>query len=154
MINLEREFLSGEMMIFGSNQYGLGKTSALLEKGIQASTIRRQLIANNIANVDTPGYKIAELSFESQLRRAVASEQPQRLEAYKTDARHIDFDKKINFMDVTGKISVEYDTYYRNDGNNVDIDIESAKAAKNAMQYNLLMELYSRNIKMLDIVMQ
>ncbi len=53
IINSEREFLSGDIMIFGSNQYGLGKTSALLEKGIQASTIRRQLIANNIANVDT-----------------------------------------------------------------------------------------------------
>ncbi len=142
-------------MIFGdSYASGMGRTSAMLEKGIQASTIRRQLIANNIANVDTPGYKIAELSFESQLRRAVASEQPQRLEAYKTDSRHIDFDKKIDFRDVEGKISVEYDTYYRNDGNNVDIDIESAKAAKNTMQYNLLMELYSRNIKLLDIAMQ
>ena len=141
-------------MFFGNTSSGFGRTSAMLEQGIQASTLRRQLIANNIANVDTPGYKRAELSFESQIRRAVASETPPRLATYKTDARHIDFNKKVDFTKVQPRISVEYDTSYRNDGNNVDIDVESAQAATNTMQYNLMMELYSRNIKLLDIAMR
>ncbi|MGL4677715.1 MAG: flagellar basal body rod protein FlgB [Brevinema sp.] len=141
-------------MIFGNTSSGMGRSSAMLELGLQATTLRRQLIANNIANVDTPGYKRAELSFESQLRRAVDSEKPARLETYKTDSRHIDFNKKIDFTTVTPRISVEYDTSYRNDGNNVDIDVESAQASKNTMHYNLMMELYSRNIKLLDLAMK
>lgn len=141
-------------MIFGNSSSSLGRTSKMLEMGLQATNIRRQLIANNIANVDTPGYKRAELSFESQLRRAVASETPARLEAHKTDSRHIDFDKKIDFTSVQPRISVEYDTSYRNDGNNVDIDVESADASKNTMHYNLMIELYNRNIKLLDIAMR
>jgi len=141
-------------MIFGNTSSGIGKTTAILEQGLNATTIRRNLIANNIANIDTPGYKRAELSFESQLRRAITSETPSRLEAYKTDSRHIDFDKKIDFRDVQACISVEYDTSYRNDGNNVDIDREAADASKNTMQYNLMMEIYNRNIKLLDSVMR
>ncbi|MGL4367956.1 MAG: flagellar basal body rod protein FlgB [Brevinemataceae bacterium] len=141
-------------MIFGNTNSGIGRTTAILEQGLNASMLRRHLIANNLANIDTPGYKRAELSFESQLRRAVASEQPQRLEAYKTDSRHISFNKKIDFTSVQPRINVEYDTSYRNDGNNVDIDREAADAAKNTMHYNLMMEVYSRNIKLLDSVMQ
>ncbi|MGL4393772.1 MAG: flagellar basal body rod protein FlgB [Brevinema sp.] len=141
-------------MIFGSTNSGMGRTTAILEKGVQASLVRRNLIANNIANVDTPGYKRAELSFESQLRRAVASETPTKLQAYKTDNRHISFEKQIDFTTVQPRISVEYDTTYRNDGNNVDIDVESADAAKNTMHYNLMMEIYNRNIKLIDSVMR
>ena len=140
-------------MIFGNTASGMGRTAAILEKGLDAAILRRNLIANNIANVDTPGYKRAELSFESQLRRAVDSETPPRLETYRTDPRHISFNKKIDFRHVEGKISVEYDTSYRNDGNNVDIDRETADAAKNTMHYNLMMEIYNRNIKLLDLVM-
>lgn len=141
-------------MIFGDTSSGIGRTSAVLEQGLKASVLRRNLIANNIANVDTPGYKRAELSFESQLRRAVASEEPQRLDAYKTDSRHISFNKKIDFTTVQPRISVEYDTTYRNDGNNVDIDREAADSAKNTMHYNLMMEIYNRNIKLIDSVLR
>ncbi len=141
-------------MIFGNTSSGVGRTTAMLEQGLKATTLRRHLIANNIANVDTPGYKRAELSFESQIRRAVDSETPTRLQAKKTDSRHLDFDKKIDFTTVQPRISVEYDTSYRNDGNNVDIDVEAAHAAQNTMQYNLMMELYSRNIKLLNSAMQ
>lgn len=141
-------------MIFGNTTSGMGRTSAMLEMGIQNTALRRNLIANNIANVDTPGYKRAELSFESQLRRAVDSEAPARLKTHRTNERHIDFNKQIDFTKVQPRISVEYDTSYRNDGNNVDIDIEAAQASKNTMQYNLMMELYSRNIKLLDSVIR
>lgn len=141
-------------MIFGNTSFGIGRTMAILEKGLDAVTLRRDLIANNIANIDTPGYKRAELSFESQIRRAIASETPHRLEAYKTNDRHIDFNKKIDFRDVQPRISVEYDTSYRNDGNNVDIDREAAAASKNSMQYNLMMEIYNRNIKLIDSVLR
>ena len=60
-------------MIFGNTSSGLGRTSALLEQGIQASTLRRHLIANNIANVDTPGYKRAELSLDRKSTRLNSS---------------------------------------------------------------------------------
>lgn len=137
-------------MIFGSPAGGLGRTAVLMERGLQAANLRRNLIANNIANVDTPGYKRAELSFESQLRRAVASEIPPKIPTKLTDARHISFNKVIDFTTVEPKISVEYDTTYRNDGNNVDIDRETVDANKNSQHMNLMLEIYNRNIRLID----
>ena len=140
-------------MLFGSTNSGLGRASMMLERGLQANVLRGHLIANNIANVDTPGYKRAELSFESQLRRAVASETPAKLPTYRTDSRHFDFNRKIDFRGVEPRISVEYNTSYRNDGNNVDIDRETVDASKNSMHYNLMLELYNRNIRLIDTVL-
>ncbi|MGL5722489.1 MAG: flagellar basal body rod protein FlgB [Brevinema sp.] len=141
-------------MVFGTSSNGMGRTAAMMEQGLQATVLRRSLIANNIANVNTPGYKRAELTFESQLRRAVASEVPPKMPTKMTDDRHISFNRKIDFTTVQPRINVEYDTTYRNDGNNVDIDRESADAMKNSLHYNLMLEIYNRNIRLIDTALR
>ena len=49
-------------------------TLNVLKKGIEGVNRRHQAIANNIANVDTPNYQRATVSFEDELKRSLRSE--------------------------------------------------------------------------------
>jgi len=140
-------------MLFGMNT-AFAKKMSLYEKVLDAVSLRRDVIADNIANADTPFFKRSEVTFESQLQRAIESESKPEFPTLMTDRRHIDFNQFIDYRAVKPKIVVEYDTMYRNDKNNVDVDKEMVDAMKNSMQYNALIEGYSRNIKVLDIVMR
>jgi len=140
-------------MIFGTNT-DFGKKMTLIEMALDANALRREVIADNIANVNVPFFKRSEVSFESQLTRALESEQQDQFPTMMTDERHISFNQFIDYKGVSPKISVEYDSNYRNDKNNVDIDKEMIDSTKNSMQYNALMEMYSRNLKIVDFVMR
>lgn len=140
-------------MIFGTNSL-MGKNMKMLEMGLNASLLRREVIADNIANADTPNFKRGEVNFESQLRRAITSEQKPQVPTLMTDSRHISFNESIDYQTVHPKISREYDVSYRNDKNGVDVEKEMVDSTKNSMRYNSLLEIYSRNIKMIDMVIR
>ena len=48
----------------------------LLENSLDAGSLRQQVIANNIANINTPGYQAQTVAFESELRQAMEDEEP------------------------------------------------------------------------------
>ena len=50
------------------------KTQSILEKGLNNATIKRRVIADNIANVDVPHFKRSDVTFEANLKRALESE--------------------------------------------------------------------------------
>jgi flagellar basal-body rod protein FlgB len=133
---------------------GYGKKMQMIEMALNANVVRRDVIADNIANADTPFFKRSDVTFESQLQRAVESEKEPEFPALLTDKRHIAFDEMIDYRTVKPKVQVEYDSISRNDKNNVDIDKEMTDATKNALQYNALTESYSRNLKILDMMMR
>ena len=98
----------------------------------QALLIREQraeLLANNLANADTPGFKARDLDYRALVREAMQS--LQGAEPRRTDARH--------FGTATGRAGA--DLLYRTpmqpslDGNTVDSDIETAQFARNAMDF-------------------
>jgi flagellar basal-body rod protein FlgB len=140
-------------MIFDINS-SYGKRMNMMEKSINATVKRREVIADNIANADTPGFKRSDVTFESQLQRAVESEKAEEVPTLMTDPRHMSFNETIDYRTVQPKIQVEYDSNFRNDKNNVDIDKEMAESTKNAMQYNMLIEVYSRHLRSLDLAMR
>lgn len=142
-----------DTMLFGTNN-DFGKKMEIFRMSLQATALRRQVIADNIANADTPFFKRSEVTFESQLKRALDSERKEEFPALLTDKRHMAFEEYIDYRTVKPQVRIEYDSNYRNDKNNVDIDKEMTDATKNAMQYNALLEAYSRNIKILDTVMR
>lgn len=116
-----------------------GKT-AVLEKALDAAWMRNEVISNNIANVNTPGYKKSYVSFEDQLSSAVSefsigslSKNPKFL-PIGNDARNIPAPAVIQ----------ESFTSVRQDGNNVDIDSEMADLAKNTIKYNALITQISK----------
>lgn len=140
-------------MLFGTSST-FGREMRMIEMGLNADALRREVIADNIANADTPGFKRMEVSFEAQMNRAVDSEREPQFPNLMTNDRHITFNEIIDYRTVEPRLSVAYDQSYRNDENGVDIDREMTDATKNAMHYNALLEVYNRNIRILDIAMR
>ncbi len=130
------------------------KTFYLLQKGMDASLVRQQVIADNIANVDTPGFKRMDVTFESQMKRALDSEQEERFPVYLTNKGHIDFFKPMDYRDVKAKLQIEFDTNFRNDKNNVDIEKEVAESVKNSLRYKAMAQNLSTKFKSLALAMQ
>jgi flagellar basal-body rod protein FlgB len=110
------------------------RTTDLLQKGLNAAQLRQDTIANNIANVDTPGFKASSVEFESYMKDALEND---GFEARMTRDKHIVFDDG-NAGDVQPAVVTDNSTSMRMDGNNVDIDSEMSALAKNNIYYNTL----------------
>jgi flagellar basal-body rod protein FlgB len=104
----------------------------LLEKSLDASSMRQRVIANNIANVDTPYFKRSEVSFESMLQKQMSNMTP--LQGYRTDARHFNFGNSANQL--SPQVIVDEGSIMNNNLNNVDMDTEMSSMAKNQLTYN------------------
>lgn len=100
----------------------------VLDRAADAAWLRNDAIANNIANVDTPGYKRQDISFESELERALGRR------------RYLSMDAKVARLTKTELKPRTYTDHanfsYRMDGNNVDIDTENVMLASNQIRYN------------------
>jgi len=116
----------------------------VLEKAADASWIRNAAISNNIANVDTPGYKRKDVDFEKYLQSAVAG-----------GGSLDDEVAGVELETLTGTTYTDYGTVsYRLDGNNVDIDTENAELAKNQMKYYTMLDSVSQEFSRLKSVMK
>ncbi len=132
-----------------------GKTVDILKRGLNVANLRQGVIANNIANVETPNFKRSDVSFESELGRALASEENQSAMKAKTSSeRHIDFNKPMDYKEVSPRINLDYLTTAKNNGNNVDIEVEEMNALKNQMRYELLMETVSHEFSLVNMIIK
>ena len=100
------------------------KTMTVAKKLLNVYGLRAEVIADNIANVSTPNFKRSDVTFEYQLARALDSENYNGMEAKRTDSRHFPFHMPMDYKQVSPTITVDYDTSYRNDKNNVKIEQE------------------------------
>ncbi|NLK85954.1 MAG: flagellar basal body rod protein FlgB [Clostridiaceae bacterium] len=108
----------------------------LREKALDAAWIRNEVISQNIANVDTPGYKRSTVSFEEHLESA---SQKRGFRGNTTSSRHVQIGKNSD----NARIRVTRDNKglsTRLDGNNVDVETEMASLAKNDIRYNALVQ--------------
>lgn len=101
-------------------------TYELIKKGLDASTLRGKTIANNIANVNTKGYKKYSVSFEDSLNDVTN-------EVEKTGRVDV---KKAGIGDI--KVNQDKSTSMNMNGNNVDIEMEKTNQAANTLLYNAL----------------
>jgi len=113
----------------------------LREKTLDATWLRNEVIAQNIANVDTPGYKKSTVAFEEYLDNVMDAGS---FKGNTTDSRHIPIGK--NDADrVNIRVTRKYENLStRLDGNNVDIETEMADLAKNNIRYNTLIQSVSK----------
>lgn len=99
----------------------------VLNKAADASWKRENVLANNIANVNTPGYKRRDLNFESTLREELGR------------CKHESLDAKINQTDLdklNPSVYTDLTNYsYRLDKSNVDIDSEEVEFASEQIRY-------------------
>jgi flagellar basal-body rod protein FlgB len=97
------------MELFDTTQIGL-------ERALSGASLRQQAIAQNIANVNTPGYRRQEVDFESALQAA--------------------WNKGSGSVErVAPAVETDASSVMRADGSSVDIDTEAAEQAKNGLQY-------------------
>ncbi len=126
------------------------RSQVILNKAMDASTIRHEVIANNMANVDTPGFKRSEVLFEEQMKKVLGGNLPTNNRLKCTDTRHIQLDKEnIDIERVQPEIRKLEDLSYRNDGNNVDVDVETANMNKNKIYYDSVSQSMSNEIRLL-----
>ena len=118
----------------------------VLDKAADASWLRNDAIANNIANVDTPGYKREDITFQEELSRALRfsdyDEMDDKVKNLRTDQL-----EARTYKDYTGYS-------YRLDGNNVDIETENTMLAKNQLMYEGLLNSISQEFENLQSVMK
>ena len=118
----------------------------VLDKAADASWLRNDAISNNLANVDTPGYKRQDVDFETQLARALGR------------SRYTSMDAKVADLKTSHLRPLCYTDYagfsYRLDGNNVDVDTEGAYLAENQITYQGLEMSIAQEFKNLQLVMK
>lgn len=130
------------------------KNREILKKYIGALDKRLNVIANNIANVDTPGFKRSDITFEAQLKRAIMSERDDGFKAKITNQKHIPFKIPISWQSVRPKRVLDYSTTMRNDGNNVDIDKEMTYLSKTTLTYQAVMDLLEHDYNLINLVLK
>lgn len=102
--------------------------SQVLERYMDLLSSRQKLVASNIANADTPGYKTKDIDFQSEFRSALRGTAPAPVE-------------------VAG-------LKVRNDGNNVSMDREARLLAENGMRFNLASNLLRSRIQAVRAALQ
>jgi flagellar basal-body rod protein FlgB len=130
------------------------KTVDLLKRGLDVSVLRRGVIANNIANAETPNFKRTELNFESALKRALDSEKVPAPRQFVTDSRHIPFYQPIDYRTVRPRLVLDYLTTAKNNGNNVDIEEEGMLALQNQLLYQTMAQAISSEFNRVNLVLR
>lgn len=111
----------------------------LMSKALNATMLRKSVIAENISNVDTPGYKRKDVKFEEIL----------------TSEMNKKGRMQINLQDIEPEVYVDYEnSSYRLDGNNVDVDVEMAEDAKVSARYNALVTRVNSQLGRFSTVLQ
>ena len=118
----------------------------VLDRAADAAWQRNEAISNNIANVDTPGYKRQDVAFESVLQQALGNNRYQSMD---------DKVANVNLSRLRGRAYVDYANYsYRLDGNNVDIENENVMLAENQLKYQGLISSINQEFTNLKSVMK
>lgn len=98
----------------------LDRLAAPLERYMDLLSARQRLVASNIANVDTPGYRAQDIDFQRELQSAVSGEP--------------------RIQDAPGLVA-------KNDGNNVSLDREARLLAENALRFQMASNLMRSQIR-------
>jgi flagellar basal-body rod protein FlgB len=106
-------------------------TQSVLERAIQGAGMRHQVLADNLANANTPGYQRKDVDFESTLAAA--------LEGGSATVNNASFTPETDTASVA-----------RADGNSVDVDVEAAKLSENGLQYQSLVQVAAARIDILQ----
>lgn len=140
--------------MFFNNSFG--KTLDILHRTMDVSSLRRRVLADNLANADTPNFKRSVVNFESQLSRALSSEKEQsrKMPAALSDSRHIPFYRPENYRDVGPKRVLDYTTISDNNGNNVDVEEESMQLLQNQLNYDLMTRVVTNQFQQLNLVLR
>ena len=116
----------------------MSKTSNIvdfLEAGIKAENLRQKAIANNIANLETPGYRRIDVKFEELLAKALDS-----LGA-------------VDLSEIESQIHQPKQTPVKSNGNDVNLETEVGEMVKNTLRHKAYVRLLSKKYKQMELAM-
>lgn len=114
----------------------MGDGFKILENLLHLASLRHGVIASNIANVDTPDYKVKDLKFEQFLNDEL-------IELKTTSPQHI---TNMN-LGLSEEVRIELGQQWV-DKNNVELDMEVAKMTENALLFQAALHMFSTKISM------
>lgn len=118
----------------------------ILDKAADASWTRENLIANNIANAETPGYKRQDMDFQTALRNEISNYE------YTSLDKKVD---RVRMSELNPSVYTDHGNYsYRLDGNNVDIDTEQVELASEQIKYQALTTSITSEFQRLQTVLK
>jgi flagellar basal-body rod protein FlgB len=97
-----------------------------LEAGIRAESLRQNAIANNVANLQTPGYRRVDVKFEELL------------------AKSLDSDGSVDLDEAVPQLYQPKQTPVKSDGNDVSLEAEVGEMIKNGLRHKLFIRLLQR----------
>jgi len=124
----------------------ISKTATLVKDALNYRSARQDMIASNIANADTPNYKPRDISFEQALiakKNDILKENSHQLKMAQTDGAHLQAKEEV----ASYKPTLFYRDGHmaRNDGNSVDIDVETTEMSKNSIMFNALVSALKKD---------
>jgi flagellar basal-body rod protein FlgB len=121
------------------------KADRFIEAALNARAIRQDLISSNIANISTPGYRPRDIHFEGvladQAQRAFNQQGRTKLAMARSDESHLSPPQPAGQKPV---LFYRDGHMARNDGNSVDLDVETSELAKNGVMYEALTAIYQK----------
>ncbi len=114
----------------------------VLQKSMDALAVQHEAIVNNLANLDTPNFKRTVVSFQDNLKDALTVNPPSAL--WRTNPKHFPIPQSVSLDNFKPDVQTISDTIGRNDGNNVDLEMESGLLAENNLLYNSLADVTGR----------
>jgi flagellar basal-body rod protein FlgB len=121
-------------------------TIQALQASLKFRQLRQELIASNIANAETPGYKAKKIDFEEALARALDVDD--QLKMNTTDSKHFNVGGG-GFNNLEPDIYEDSNGIVSPDGNNVDRDQEMAEMAENKIMYDASVQLLNKKLGLL-----
>ncbi len=116
------------------------KAFGLHPQGLAVRAKRAEIIASNIANADTPGYKAQGMDFQKALAQATSKQQSGMT---RTHDKHFDVRMELN-NNIAYRVPNQPDT---GDGNTVDVQVERNLYLKNSLEYQASLQFLTGKIK-------
>lgn len=111
----------------------------VLEAGLRGSVLRQKVIANNIANLNTPGYRRRDVKFEEALAKVIDAPGGARVE---------------DLAKVEGELYRPMNTPVDRKGNDVNIDVEVGELMKSVTRHKACLRLLNKVYKQMEMAMQ
>lgn len=121
----------------------LADQMSVLTQALGLRAYRQQVLAANIANADTPGFKARDFDFSLALKAATAGRGAGDLPLATTSPGH------LQGATGTTPAALQYRTEFQSsvDGNTVNMDVERAAFADNAIHYEALTRFITEKLK-------
>ena len=122
-----------------------GKTVDLLSRALDFRSANHSVIAGNLANIDTPGYKPKELSFNKELRKVMDK---RAIPLRKTDPKHFSY-LNNGFSNGRGSFTIKTRDMATDKSDKLNIDSEMAKMVQNNLLYEATVKLIAKKFEAL-----